>query len=144
MIRFGTTITSEAWDIKFKRNMTWNHAWGASPVYTITRRIFGIEPLEPAFKKILIKPRPGTLQWAEIKSPTIMGAVHAKFNNEPGERFTLNLVIPANTTAKLMLPPPHKNNYLLKLNGKEVPIQLEKGYVVVDDLEAGKYELELQ
>jgi alpha-L-rhamnosidase len=80
MINFGTTITSEAWDIRYKNNMTWNHAWGASPAYIITRKIFGLEPLEPGFGKILIRPRPGPLESARIVSPTIRGSVHVKFD----------------------------------------------------------------
>ncbi|MBS3777087.1 MAG: alpha-L-rhamnosidase, partial [Bacteroidales bacterium] len=71
MIRFGTTIVSEAWDIKYKRNMTWNQPTGATPAYIIPRKIFGIEPLEPSFRKIRIKPQPGDLEQAEIKHPTI-------------------------------------------------------------------------
>jgi len=144
MIKFGTTITSEAWDIKFKKNMTWNHAWGASPVYIITRRIFGIEPLEPAFRKILIRPQPGNLQRAEIKSPTIRGEVYAKFNNEPGTSFILELLIPANMTAKVMLPLPEKNEFSLEINGINTPCLTEEDCVVIDDIESGKYSIKLQ
>ncbi|MFW5835359.1 MAG: alpha-L-rhamnosidase C-terminal domain-containing protein [bacterium] len=144
MIRFGTTITSEAWDIKYKRNMTWNHAWGAAPAYIITRGIFGIEPLEPAFRKVLIKPQPGSLESAEIKSPTIRGPIHAKFNREPEGIFIMELVIPANTNARVMLPMPGKDNFTLSVNGKETPFVMEDGSVMVDNLKAGKYVMEIR
>jgi len=29
--RVGTTIALEAWDMKYKPNLDWNHAWGAAP-----------------------------------------------------------------------------------------------------------------
>ena len=29
MIDLGSTMTLEAWDVKYKMNLTWNHAWGA-------------------------------------------------------------------------------------------------------------------
>ncbi|MDZ7720804.1 MAG: alpha-L-rhamnosidase C-terminal domain-containing protein [Balneolaceae bacterium] len=144
MIRFGTTITSEAWDLKYKQNMTWNHAWGASPAYIITRGIFGIQALEPAYKTVLIKPQPGELQSAEIKSPTIRGPIHAKFNSEPEGVFSMELVIPANTNARVMLPKPDKEDFTLQLNGDEVSYTIEEESVLIDDLEAGKYRLELQ
>ena len=144
MINFGTTITSEAWDLKYKRNMTWNHAWGASPVYIITRGIFGIQPLEPAYKSVLIKPQPGELKSAEIKSPTIRGAIHAKFNNEPGESFEMELVIPANTNAQVMLPKPDKEDFTLRINGDEVSYTIEEDSVFVDNLYSGKHLLELR
>jgi alpha-L-rhamnosidase len=143
MIRFGTTITSEAWDIKFKRNMTWNHAWGASPVYIITRRIFGIEPLEPAFSKILIRPRPGSLESASIKSPTIKGAVHAKFNRAPNGEFTMEVEIPANTTARLMLPVPSWEEFTFTINGIDTPLIIEDGCVLADNLESGRHTLKI-
>ena len=144
MINFGTTITSEAWDMTYKRNMTWNHAWGASPAYIITRKIFGIEPLEPAFRKVLIRPRPGALESAEIKSPTIRGTVYAKFNSKPGESFDMEVVIPANTHARVMLADPGKEDFTLRLNGNEIPVHIEDGSVVIDDLKAGRYLLELK
>ena len=144
MINFGTTITSEAWDIKYKNNMTWNHAWGASPAYIITRRIFGIEPLEPAFRKILISPRPATLKSAEIISPTIRGAVHARFSNEPGGAFEMEIVIPANTGARVMLPVSDNREYTLLVNGEKRPFTIGDGSVVIDDLESGRYLLRLE
>ncbi|MDR9408355.1 MAG: alpha-L-rhamnosidase C-terminal domain-containing protein [Balneolaceae bacterium] len=143
MIRFGTTITSEAWDLKYKQNMTWNHAWGASPAYIITRGLFGIEPLEPAYRSVLIKPRPGALQSAEIKSPTIRGPIHAKFNKEPGV-FRMELVIPANTNAKVLLPKPEIEDFTFRLNGNEVPFTIEEESISIDNLQAGNYLLELR
>jgi len=144
MIRFGTTITSEAWDLKYKRNMTWNHAWGAAPAYIITRGLFGIEPLEPAYKTVLIKLRPGNLQNAEIKSPTIRGPIHVKFNKEKVAVLTMEIVIPANTNARVMLPQPDKHDFTLRLNGDEVPFTIEKGSVLIDKLQSGKHLIEIQ
>ncbi len=144
MIRFGTTITSEAWDIKFKRNLGWNHAWGASPVYIITRKIFGIEPLEPGFKKILIKPQPGKLRHARIKSPVIMGTVYAEFDNNPESNFQMELIIPANTSAKLMLPCPPQKNCTVKINGKITEFVKKGNFMVIDNVEAGKYDISVE
>ncbi|MGF1587070.1 MAG: alpha-L-rhamnosidase C-terminal domain-containing protein [Bacteroidales bacterium] len=143
MIRFGTTITSEAWDIKYKRNMTWNHAWGASPAYIITRRIVGIEPLEPGFSKIVIKPQPGSLESAEIKSPTIRGPVLVKFNNDQNGEFTCEVTIPANMSARMMLPQPEAENPNLTHNGNEIDFSIVDGYVMVDDILSGSHTFKL-
>lgn len=104
MIRTGSTITTEAWDNKFKPNQDWNHAWGAAPANLIPRKLMGIEPLEPGFKKIRIKPQPATLKEASIQVPTIRGNVKVAFDNVPGERFAIDVEIPANTTAEVWLP----------------------------------------
>src|SRR5690554_3095570 len=71
MIRIGYTITTEAWDDVFKPNQDWNHAWGSAPANLIPRKLMGIEPMEPGFSKIKIKPQPATLKNASIKYPTI-------------------------------------------------------------------------
>jgi len=79
MIRSGSTITMEAWDMKYKPNSDWNHAWGAAPANIITRQLWGIRPLEPGFRKALIRPQMGSLTSSQIKVPTIRGPVSASF-----------------------------------------------------------------
>ncbi len=144
MIRIGATITAEAWDLKYKRNMTWNHAWGASPAYIITRRLFGIEALEPAYSKIQIRPRPGALEYAEIKSPTIRGPVLVKFNRGQDGLFSLHISIPANTSARLILPKPVGLDFSLQVNGRLTEAQIINNELMIDDLEAGTYHVELR
>ena len=104
MIRVGSTISLEAWDNKYKPNQDWNHAWGAVPANAIPRRLMGIEPLEPGFRKMRIKPQPATLAFAEINLPTIRGNVLVSFNNNPGTKFEMQINIPANTEAEVWLP----------------------------------------
>jgi alpha-L-rhamnosidase len=41
MVESGTTITWEAWDMKYKPNQDWNHAWGAAPANLLPRFILG-------------------------------------------------------------------------------------------------------
>ncbi|MCC5932496.1 MAG: alpha-L-rhamnosidase [Cyclobacteriaceae bacterium] len=143
MINFGTTITSEAWDLKFKRNMTWNHAWGASPAYVITRKIFGIEPLEPGYRKVQIKPNPGNLQEAQLKSPSIKGAIEAAFKNEPGSRFVYRLTLPANTSARVLLPLDNFISPVVRINQKEAEWIQEHNCAVIDDISSGTWEFEI-
>ena len=104
MICAGSTITTEAWDVKYKPNQDWNHAWGAVPANVIPRRLMGIEPLDAGFRKIRIKPQPSTLVYAGITVPTIRGSVQMSFHNTPGTKFEMEIEIPANTEAEVWLP----------------------------------------
>ena len=104
MIRAGSTITLEAWDNKYKPNQDWNHVWGAVPANAIPRKLMGIEPLEPGFRKMRIKPQPSTLTHAELILPTIRGNVKVSFNNTLGKKFEMEIEIPANTVAEVWLP----------------------------------------
>jgi hypothetical protein len=103
-IRIGSTLTIEAWDNKYKPNLDWNQSAGSAPVNIIPRKLMGIEPLEPGFKKIRIKPQPATLRHAEIKTPSIRGDIRVSFDNQPGKRFALQVEIPANSVAEVWLP----------------------------------------
>jgi hypothetical protein len=104
MIRVGSTISLEAWDNKYKPNQDWNHVWGAVPANAIPRKLMGVEPLEPGFRKMRIKPQPATLAHAELTLPTIRGSVKVSFRNTPGVEFVLDVEIPANTEAEVWLP----------------------------------------
>ena len=45
MIRSGSTISMEAWDLKYKPNSDWNHAWGSAPANIIPGYMWGIRPV---------------------------------------------------------------------------------------------------
>ncbi|WP_294083347.1 family 78 glycoside hydrolase catalytic domain [Proteiniphilum sp. UBA5384] len=138
MIRAGSTITMEAWDNKYKPNQDWNHAWGAAPANLIPRKLMGIEPLEPGFQKIRIKPQPGSLESAEIKHPTIKGNVFVSFINRSGESFRLEVDIPANTTAEIQLPFLSKQMTVL-MDDRPVPYRQENGFSVIETVGSGRY-----
>ncbi|KAA6340980.1 hypothetical protein EZS27_011176 [termite gut metagenome] len=137
MIRVGSTISLEAWDNKYKPNQDWNHIWGAAAGNIIQRKLMGIEPIEPGFHKIRIKPQPATLRQAEILMPTVRGDIRVAFDNLPAERFSLQIDIPANTTAEVWLPRPDKK-YRLTVDDtvqKGVP----EGDFVITQTGSGKH-----
>jgi hypothetical protein len=136
MIRVGSTISLEAWDNKYKPNQDWNHAWGAAPANIIPRKLMGIEPMEPGFRKIRIKPQPGNLASAEIKTPTIRGDVLLSFTNKPQQFFSMNLTIPANTTADVCLPFWSKLQKVI-MNGNAVKYRQEGDFAVIENVGSG-------
>jgi len=142
MIRFGTTITSEAWDLKYKQNMTWNHAWGAIPAYIISRKICGIEPLVPSFRKFQIKPHPANLDWARIKHPTVRGNIDMDFEFDENA-FKMNVTIPPNSKANVYIPLNFRE-YILTQNGKEVQGEEIEDYILVQDVRPGSYSFEIK
>jgi hypothetical protein len=102
MIKIGSTIALEAWDMKYKPNADWNHAWGAAPANIIPRRLWGIRPAEPGFSEVIIEPQMGSLEWSEIKVPTIRGAIKASYKSE-GEKRVFEIDIPGNMKGKFRL-----------------------------------------
>lgn len=109
MMRNGSTITTESWSHKIKKNQDWNHAWGAAPANIISRRLMGIEPTKPGFARVRIAPQTGRLGYAYIKQPTPRGiiTVEIKSNGASKKRFIVE--IPPNMTADIVLPDGNTN-----------------------------------
>lgn len=101
MIKIGATVSMEAWDMKYKPNSDWNHAWGAVPANIIPRKMWGIEPIEPGGAVMKIKPQLANLSQSEIKVPTLKGYIEASFKKSEVQEYTFT--IPANSIAELEL-----------------------------------------
>ena len=143
MIRdVGTTITLEAWDNKYKPNQDWNHAWGAAPANIIPRKLMGVEPLEPGFGKIQIRPQPGALEWAAMDAPTVRGPVHAEFKSSP-TRFALSVRLPANTMAKVCVPRRGPaDDATVVVDGVRRRGQVERPFIVIEPVGSGTHSFE--
>jgi len=102
--KVGSTITLEAWDPSLKPNLDWNHAWGAAPSNLITRGLMGIEPLQPGFKRFRIRPQPGALRQATLKSPTPAGPIHLRIESAGEAGFTAKVRVPRGTGAEFHVP----------------------------------------
>ena len=136
----GTTITLEAWDWKYKNNLDWNHAWGAAPANIIPRYVMGVQPLEPGFGKIQIKPQVGDLKNGSINLATIRGTIHVDFTTDHETFFKLNVRIPANTTAMVYLPRCGKNDLFVKMDGKKRDGIIDGDFMVIYDVGSGEHE----
>ena len=100
MIRSGSTITMEAWDMKYKPNSDWNHAWGAAPANIIPGYMWGIVPATPGFGRVVIKPQLGNLKYSKIAVPTIRGTISAEFSDK-GKTKQYLITLPGNMECDL-------------------------------------------
>jgi hypothetical protein len=83
---------------------SFNHyAFGAVGQY-LFGVVGGINPASPGYQNILIQPVPGVgLTWADTSYNSIRGLISTAWTNTGGT-FSLNTVIPANSTAQIYLP----------------------------------------
>ncbi|EPR68703.1 sulfatase-like hydrolase/transferase [Cyclobacterium qasimii] len=137
MIAIGSTVTLEAWDMKYKPNSDWNHAWGAVPGNIVARKMWGVEPKTPGATLLKIRPQLGSLTSTEITIPFITGKVNASYKkvNNRLQRYVFDL--PANVSAELFLK--YSANDAISLNGEKVNTRF--GSI---RLSPGKNEIELQ
>ena len=140
MLRVGSTVTTEAWDVKYKKNSGWTHAWSSAPAQILPRKLVGIEPLEPGFGKVRIHPRPGNLTHASTRLPTIRGFIDAGFKRD-ASTFELSVTLPANMTAEIALPDLDNPSDEITVNGKPAKGRLADGRVWLDDLGSGTYRI---
>lgn len=103
MIAVGSTITLEAWDMKYKDNLDWNHAWGAVPANIIPRRMWGITPKLPGFEIVSIEPQLGSLNHSSIVTPTIKGKIKCSYNKINNRNQIYTIELPANMIGELKL-----------------------------------------
>lgn len=96
MIKVGSTISMEAWDMRYKPNSDWNHAWGAAPANIIPRGLWGIHPKTPGFGVVSIKPQMGSLKNSSITVPTIKGQIKGEYKRVNTRLTQYSIEIPAN------------------------------------------------
>ena len=137
MIESGSTMTWEAWDLRAKNNLTWNHAWGAAPANILSRYVLGVRPVEPGYKKFLVAPQPGALEWVRGKVPTPLGPVTLNITN--AATFRLDVELPAGSCATAVLPN-RKEGHIL-LDSKSI-IAISVGSASMVDVPSGRHILE--
>ncbi|RNL82494.1 alpha-L-rhamnosidase [Sinomicrobium pectinilyticum] len=135
MIKAGSTITLEAWDMKYKPNADWNHAWGAAPANIIPRGLWGIIPTAAGFSEFSIKPRMSRIESTQIKVPTIKGAIIASYK-KTGQYGVYNIEIPGNTLAYFNV----EHVPLLEINMESTMIRNRK----VIRLKPGKHKIKIK
>lgn len=139
MIELGSTMTLEAWDAEFKRNLTWNHAWGAAPANIISRYVLGVRPIKPGYSEILIAPQLGNLKWVRGKVPTPLGPVTVSATNSGAFKIQVN--IPPASRARIEIPRKSAARVVL-LDGKPITATAEGQALTVGFTEAGAHVIE--
>lgn len=108
-IRKGATTIWERWngDTGDPAMNSYNHYAFGSVVEWLYRTMAGIdtEASAPGFQEIVIHPHPDRrVPQARAEYDSIRGKIVSQWTLDTDGRFSLNVTIPANTTAKIMLP----------------------------------------
>ncbi|MCF7976274.1 MAG: family 78 glycoside hydrolase catalytic domain [Phycisphaerae bacterium] len=101
-LKKGATSLTEAWD----GGSSQNHFMLGHIMEWFYHDLAGIQcdPAAPGFKKIVIKPSPvGDLTFARASYDSIQGRISVHWSRTD-RQFTLNVTIPANTTATVTVP----------------------------------------
>ena len=124
-VKMGATTIWERWNgikpdgsFQYPSMNSFNHyAYGAIGDW-MYKTIAGITPLEPGYKKIMIKPLPGgDLKMASGELKTYYGLIRSEWRIRE-DRFALEIEIPVNTKAEVYLPA-SSPDLVLKTTGLE-------------------------
>ncbi len=141
MVESGTTITWEAWDQKYKPNQDWNHAWGAAPANLLPRFVIGIQPSQPGWSQVRIRPHLSGLTSASGKVPTPRGAISLSWNN--ATTFRCQVALPKGIAAQLDLPASPSSTGVF-LNNRPIAAQrLESRWIVRENV-SGSFQCEVR
>jgi alpha-L-rhamnosidase len=138
-VRSGATSLTEAWD--GNRYSSQNHfmlgqidEWFYQCVAGL-----GFDPAVVGHKRIVFRPEPGTLAWAEATYQAPEGQIRSRWERT-GDRLTYRVSVPKGLTAQANVP--GKAGSTLRLNGKaQARSRYENGRHVLE-LPAGDYVLE--
>lgn len=133
----GSTISFEAWGDRYKPNQDWNHAWGAALADIIPHKFLGVEPLEPGWDLIRIRPQVSRVTHAEGVVPGIKGPVSVDIDNQK-DSYVLKVETPANTKAQVWVPV--RNSGRLIMDGKPVAAELDASgrFFIIGNVGSGK------
>jgi alpha-L-rhamnosidase len=133
-LQFGVTTLTEQWDPR--RGSSWNHFMMGQIDEWFYKSLAGIQadPAQPGYKHFLVKPTPvGDLTSVSATQETLYGTIKVDWKKSAGH-FELNVTVPVNTTATVVLPV--KGTILL--NGKE-----QQDYHTLLELPSGSNRIEI-
>ncbi len=103
-LKRGATSLAETWDDQ--SNLSQDHFMLGQIVEWFYHDLAGIacDPAGPGFRKIVVRPQPvGNVRWVRTSYRSIRGMIVSDWEKRDG-KFTLRVVIPANTTATVYVP----------------------------------------
>jgi hypothetical protein len=106
-LKKGATSLTEAWDAR--RSSSQNHFMLGQIMEWFYHDLagIGVDTDSPGFRNVLIQPQPvGNLTFARASYQSIRGTVESSWKRN-GEHFTLEVLIPPNTTATVVVPGTH-------------------------------------
>ena len=107
MVDRGATTVWERWNGVSAEGVpheSLNHYSKGAVISFLHRYTAGIELVEPAYRRFLVRPRPGGgLTHAEAAHESPYGRIESAWRID-GDRFELRVVVPAGTEAEVVLP----------------------------------------
>ncbi len=91
------------------------HGWNGGPCYLLPAHVLGVQPAEPGFARVVVRPALADLAWAEGVIPTPHGDIFVHWDSTPS------------VTGHVTLPPGVTGEAIASRDGKDVVVPLQEG-----------------
>jgi len=115
-----------------------NHAWSGGGLTILAQYVCGLYPLEPAWKKFMVKPDLAGLEFAETGNETLAGKVSVKISKTKSG-MNIDLTVPEGSKAVVYIPAKEKT---VIINGQKVNSKEKEGTFKLYALKGGNYKIE--
>jgi hypothetical protein len=112
-----------------------NHAWSGGGLTILAQYVCGLYPLEPAWKKFMVKPDLGGLEFAETGNETMAGKVAVKVTKTKSG-MDIELTVPDGSEAVVYIPVKEKT---VIINGEKVKSNKNEEAYKLYTLKGGNY-----
>jgi alpha-L-rhamnosidase len=104
MVANGLTAIPESW--RYSTTRSWNHDMYAGIVEWFYRSVGGIQTRAPGYAEFIIAPIPPPgMMHANVRYESVRGPIVSNWRRD-GKRFVLDVEVPANSRATVVLPVP--------------------------------------
>ena len=117
---------------------TWNHAWAASPVYTLSAFVGGIRPTAPGYTAYEIAPDFSHTDHVSVSVETVLGTIAADATADGA----MTLTLPEGGTASVRVP--NAAGKTVFVNGIETTGTPDGGELWITVAESGAVKVEVQ
>jgi alpha-L-rhamnosidase len=100
-VRLNNTL-QEDWRNEPDSGAEWSHC-AVAPLYIAYMGLAGIQPLEPGFRRVEVRPQLDDLEELELTAFTVRGPIQFRSTGKPGER-ELAVELPEGCEGELVLP----------------------------------------
>jgi alpha-L-rhamnosidase len=102
----GGTFVWETWQPSDALGDGMSHGWGSTALVEIQQTLLGVRPTGPGYSTFDVIPPSSGLDHASGVVPTPRGPITVAWQRPatPGGTFTLDLTVPPNSTARVLLP----------------------------------------
>jgi len=133
----GGTFTYENWEGTTSQSHPQSSIGG---VIAIQEYILGVQPLEPQYARIKVRPHPGDLKFAKGTVPTQRGPVDIDWQNDTSAKsFRMTVKIPCNMRADVYMPKGNVSGATVTVDGSRQEGEEAGRYLLIRDVGAGPH-----